>query len=126
VGNYDTYKHWLKEGLAVADRGAVGQAAKDKVAVKDKTSTSTKPSTDSNAAGSGSKRKRKYPYRKVSQIEQDITQTESRIEEIHNDMMQPEVLRDGRRVKQLQEELASLEAQLLQLYEHYEEACELN
>lgn len=126
VGNYDTYKHWLKEGLAVADRGAVGQAAKDKAATKDKTSTSTKPSPDSNASGSGSKRKRKYPYRKVSQIEQDITQTESRIEEIHNDMMQPEVLRDGRRVKQLQEELASLEAQLLQLYEHYEEACELN
>ncbi|MFO0940817.1 MAG: ABC-F family ATP-binding cassette domain-containing protein [Pirellulales bacterium] len=126
VGNYDTYKHWLKEGLAVADRGAVSQAAKDKIAAKDKSSTSTKPSTDSNAAGSGSKRKRKYPYRKVSQIEQDITQTESRIEEIHNDMMQPEVLRDGRRVKQLQEELASLEAQLLQLYEHYEEACELN
>lgn len=126
VGNYDTYKHWLKEGLAVADRGAVGQAAKDKAATKDKASTSTKPSTDSNAVGSGGKRKRKYPYRKVSQIEQDITQTESRIEEIHNDMMQPEILRDGRRVKQLQEELASLEAQLLQLYEHYEEACELN
>ncbi len=126
VGNYDTYKHWLKEGLAVADRGAVGQAAKDKAATKDKASTSPKPSTDNNAAGSGGKRKRKYPYRKVSQIEQDITQTESRIEEIHNDMMQPEILRDGRRVKQLQEELASLEAQLLQLYEHYEEACELN
>ena len=79
-----------------------------------------------NGASANTKRKRKYPYRKVSQIEDEITTVETRIEEIHQEMMQPEVLRDGRRIKQLQEELATLEAKLLQLYEHYEEACELN
>lgn len=132
VGNYDTYKHWLKEGLAIADRGSVGQAAKDRpVAGGSKpandSSSNSRDLGDNSAANSTSvKRKRKYPYRKVPQIEQDIAVVEAHIDAIHHDMMQPEILRDGRRVKQLQEELASLEAQLLQLYEHYEEACELN
>lgn len=134
VGNYDTYKHWLKEGLAIADRGAVGQAAKEKSTasgVKPSSENSTASNNSSrsdsqNGASTNTKRKRKYPYRKVSQIEDEITTVETRIEEIHQEMMQPEVLRDGRRIKQLQEELATLEAKLLQLYEHYEEACELN
>lgn len=120
VGNYDTYKHWLKEGLAVADRGAVGQNGRQ----KDIRSANSDPNSTSDSAPS--KRKRKFPYRKVALLEQDITTVESRIEQIHQEILLPSVLRDGRQVKQLQEELASLDQQLLQLYEHYEEACELN
>jgi ATP-binding cassette, subfamily F, member 3 len=119
VGNYDTYKHWLREGLAIADRGAVGQSAKDRNSGSAKAEV---PTISTDAA----KRRRKYPYRKVSLIEEDIATIESRIEEIHQDMMQPDVLRDGRQIKKLQEELLELDQRLLQLYEHYEEACELN
>jgi ATP-binding cassette, subfamily F, member 3 len=120
VGNYDTYKHWLKEGLAVADRGAVSQAGKEK------NFASAKADATATTVNSSTKRKRKYPYRKVALIEHDIFTVETRIDEIHQEMLLPDVLRDGRRVKQLQEELSSLEQQLLHLYEHYEEACELN
>ena len=36
------------------------------------------------------------------------------------------VLRDGQRVKQLMEEVQTLQASLPQLYEHWEESIELN
>jgi protein subunit release factor A len=62
----------------------------------------------------------------VELLEQDIVAVESRIEQIHKEMLHPEILRDGRQVKQLQQELSDLEGNLLKLYEHYEEACELN
>jgi ATP-binding cassette, subfamily F, member 3 len=122
AGNYDTYKHWLKEGLAIADRGSVGQSANSRAASGNKVTENLSSNSDSN----NKKRKRKYPYRKVALIEEDIAKTESRIEQIHHEMQQPDVLRDGRRVKQLQDELANMDLQLIQLYEHYEEACELN
>ncbi len=122
AGNYDAYKHWRKEGLAVADRGAVSQrgAAGNGSRGTNANSASVPASSDT------AKRKRKFPYRKAEQIAQDIESTESRIETIHQDLTQTQVLRDGRRVKELQAELSQLETRLLQLYEHYEEACELN
>jgi hypothetical protein len=62
----------------------------------------------------------------VELIEKDIAASEDRVQAIHAEILLPEVLRDGRRVKQLQQELTEIEEKLLQLYEHYEEACELN
>lgn len=136
-GNYDAYKHWLKHGMTVSDRGKVAAGTTDS---KNSTSNNTQSKNNldgrssdsrsnrshSSSADSSRRRKRKFPYRKVELLEQDILVTENRVEEIHQEMLRPEVLRDGRQVKQLQNELSELEAQLLQLYEHYEEACELN
>ena len=51
---------------------------------------------------------------------------EELIESLHAQMLEPENLRDGRKMKDLQQSLADNEARLLDLYEHYEEACELN
>ncbi len=128
AGNYDAYKHWLKQGMAVADRSAVGQNGKtaSKAAYGSTAKRSSQDATGSSESTGSVKRKRKFPYRKVNLIEQDIQAAEARIEAIHGEMLAPEVLRDGRRVKELQQELSSLEHDLLQLYEHYEEACELN
>jgi hypothetical protein len=38
----------------------------------------------------------------------------------------PEVLRDGRKVREVQERIAAEQASLATLYEHWEEATELN
>jgi ATP-binding cassette subfamily F protein 3 len=124
-GNYDAYRHWLKEGLAVADRG---QVAKRNVAGERNSNGRGENSIQSNESPNGkpARRKRKFPYRKIGDLEQDITQLETHIEDLHRQMLEPENLRDGRKMKQLQAELADSEAQLLKVYEHYEEACELN
>lgn len=142
VGNYDTYKHWIKEGLAIEDRGSVGRTALNRQAgavaaasgpTGNKSQGASQAGQASPVAENGqheasksSKRKRKYPYRKVPELEQDIATAESLIEQLHHQMLDPDFLRDGRKMKQLQQDLTAQEQRLLQLYEHYEEACELN
>lgn len=123
-GNYDAYCHWIKEGLAVQDRGKVGGLAG--LGGKSNGAATKNQEAASSDSAKPEKRKRKFPYRKVSDLEQDIEQLETKIEQVHQAMAEPENLRDGRRMKELQEELASSEAKLLSVYEHYEEACELN
>jgi ATP-binding cassette, subfamily F, member 3 len=143
VGNYDTYKHWIKEGLAIEDRGSVGRTAFNRQPGASGSASSAGGNKSSSPAsqpgqaglvtenGKGEaakpgKRKRKFPYRKVHELEQDIAAAESLIEQLHQQMLDPDFLRDGRKMKQLQEDLTAQEQRLLLLYEHYEEACELN
>lgn len=134
VGNYDTYKHLLRQEMAVADRGDVGSTSTGRTVTSiGRASTGLGQSCSSNgqiisenSSVRTGKRKRKFPYRKVELIEKDIAASEDRVQAIHAEILLPEVLRDGRRVKQLQQELVETEEKLLQLYEHYEEACELN
>jgi hypothetical protein len=72
------------------------------------------------------KRKRKFTYRKVSDIEQEIADHESMVETLEAMMMLPETLRDGNRVRELTQELDELRLKLRQLYDHWDEASELN
>lgn len=120
-GNYDNFRHWMRQGMAVADRGNVGVS--DKSSVK---SPSTGTPTPSNNNAAKPKRKRKFPYRKVADLEADIMQVEGEIEQLQQKLIDPQILRDGRLVKEVQQQLADHESRLANLYEHYEEACELN
>jgi ATP-binding cassette subfamily F protein 3 len=108
-GNYDTYLYQAdqraEEKRAAAERAAAPKKTKD---------APTK------------KTKRKYPYRKVGEIEADIFTFEARIEELNAVLITPDVLRDGRRVKEVQGEIDDCKARLADLYEHWEEANELN
>lgn len=72
------------------------------------------------------KRKRKFPFRKTAEIESDISQHEERITELEASLTKPEVYKDGRRVKEISDEIATLRTELEQLLEHWEEAMELN
>src|SRR5690606_4814728 len=72
------------------------------------------------------KRKRKFAYRKVEDLEKEIFDRETRIEALHQEMGQESTLRDGERVRRVQNELAEQQAALAKLYEHWEEATELN
>ena len=75
---------------------------------------------------SAAKRKRQFPYRKVNDIEADIKTHEQRVEELHFELANPEVLRDEQQIKSVKSELADVNDQLQTLYAHWEEAIELN
>ena len=72
------------------------------------------------------KRKRQFPYRKVEELEVDIAGTETEIQELEQQLVSPELYRDGERVKQTTKAFEEAKAHLQQLYEHWEEAVELN
>lgn len=72
------------------------------------------------------RRKRRFPYRKVADIEREIQQTEQRLAELEAAMADPETHRDPERIKATLQEFETVRAKLDQLYEHWEEAIELN
>jgi ATP-binding cassette subfamily F protein 3 len=116
-GNYDTYLHLLRQGMATEARGLNVEAAvpASKLAAAAHAERNSEP-----------RRKRKFPYRKADDVEAEIQKRESRLAEIHKLLALPEVLRDGAKTRQLHVELEEQQAILPQLYEHWEEATELN
>jgi ATP-binding cassette subfamily F protein 3 len=119
-GNYETYLHLIKQGLAADARASVAADASRRTGfqpVQDKLETdpTDKP-----------RRKRKFPYRKLPDIESEIAQREHRIGEIHALFADETVHRDGQRVKDLKSELEDHESALAGLYEHWEEASEMS
>lgn len=74
----------------------------------------------------GGKRKRKFPFRKVSDIEEEIFIRETRVMELNENLLKPEVLRDGEKMKRINQELIEEQEKIKLLYEHWEEASELN
>ena len=73
----------------------------------------------------GSK-KRRFPYRKLSDIEGEIFQRESRIAQLNEELGDGATFRDGGRIRTLKQELADQQSALKKLYEHWEEASEMN
>lgn len=112
-GNFDTYRQL--EQLKLQQEREIEQAAKANVAPK-----------QNSAENSKSSRKRKYRYRKVAEIEAEISTRETDIERLHFELANPEVLRQGSLVSSLKEQLAEHQTALEQLYDHWQEAMELN
>jgi ATP-binding cassette subfamily F protein 3 len=120
-GNYETYRYMMKQGLAIADR-------RENIAITKSTETATanKSTSPQSTVTKAAKPKRKFPYRKVEAIESDIETVEKSLAQLQEQMLQPEILRDGRKVKELQGMIADKNNELTQLYAHFEEAMELN
>src|SRR5262249_55415779 len=72
------------------------------------------------------KRKRRFPYRKVEDLEADIAREEAHLRETEQLLASPELYRDGERVKAVTRDFEDTKQRLQQLYEHWEEAVELN
>ncbi len=108
-GNYETYLYQQQARRAEPDKTAEKSAAKKPV-----------------ETNKSDRRKRKFPYRKVAEIEAEIAERESKVESHHAALADPDVLRDGRRVKEVQASIEAEQAALRSLYEHWEEACEMN
>ncbi|MCL2709482.1 MAG: ABC-F family ATP-binding cassette domain-containing protein [Planctomycetaceae bacterium] len=69
---------------------------------------------------------RKFPYRKVSDIEEEIFARETQIMAWNDDLLRPEVVRDSERIRQIHQEIQTEQATIATLYEHWEEASERN
>ncbi|MBP3694190.1 MAG: ABC-F family ATP-binding cassette domain-containing protein [Thermoguttaceae bacterium] len=114
----DLWKHGLQKQKKA---GAQTPSGDGKGGKKEKEPAASKPQSSPKPA-----KKRKYPYRKVVDIEDEIFIRETRLEELQKDLMDPKVLRDGERVKATQKEIEEEQEALKKLYEHWEEASELN
>jgi ATP-binding cassette subfamily F protein 3 len=119
-GNYDTYLHFVEQGLAVSMDQPVQRAVRESPA-KIKSSEASR-----NGEGRPGKRKRRFPYRKAADIEAEIHQREDEIQQCQLSLAEPEVFREGERVRQVKARIAQLQESLPQLYEHWEEVVELN
>jgi ATP-binding cassette subfamily F protein 3 len=72
------------------------------------------------------KRKRRFPYRKVADLESDIATLEVRIAELQERLGNPDTYRDGQKAREVKDEFEAGQLRLAELYEHWEEASELN
>jgi ATP-binding cassette subfamily F protein 3 len=129
-GNYTTYRYMVSRGL-MADPFQVQRAECREQSVESKTQRTgsekkNAESENSSALCSAIKPKRKFPYRKISDLEQEIADHESMAEALEAMMLLPETLRDGSRVREITRELDELRLKLRQLYDHWDEASELN
>jgi len=71
-------------------------------------------------------RKRRFPFRKVADLENEIFERETCLNELQSALADPLVLRDGQRVRQIKAQLEAEQATIEAIYEHWEEATELN
>ncbi|GAC1467421.1 MAG: ABC-F family ATP-binding cassette domain-containing protein [Isosphaeraceae bacterium] len=74
----------------------------------------------------GDRRKRKFPYRKVEDLEREIAEAESIVSGLEDLLGQPATWRDPVKARDSQLHHDDLKARLARLYEHWEEAVELN
>ena len=141
-GNYSAYLDQLGRGDSpspdsVSPGGHAGRGATDgsrkpgsKAAAKGSAKHQSKDKAPSKPAATGDaskgRLKRRFPYRKVADLESDIFQRETQLEQLNADLVNPETLRNGPRVRQIKEQIAEQQETLEQLYAHWEEATELN
>jgi len=118
-GNYDTY-----ERMRLLKLDDAGRAKKKEPA---KLAHEAPSAAASSAAPTGKvKRKRKFPYRKVHELEAEIAAEETRLRELETALASSELYREGGKVKETAQAFEDVKSRLSQLYEHWEEAVELN
>ena len=129
AGNYQTYR--LLSGTA--DEAAAEQAEAPGGARGGRGDTQPEGTRRGRGAATPpaggpakSRPKRRFPYRKVADLEAEIAQREKRVGQLHLELSQEATLRDGDRVRRLRAEVAQEQETLRTLYEHWEEAMELN
>jgi ATP-binding cassette, subfamily F, member 3 len=108
-GNYDTYE--------------MMRAQQEEASAPNK---STPAAEAKSAAPLKQKRRRHFPYRKIEDLETDIAAGETQLRELERLLASPDLYRDGERVKQTMRAFEETKTRLQQLYEHWDEAVELN
>ena len=116
-GNYDTYLHLVKRGLA----GPPNETPEEP-----KQSGPENRSRKSPRQHKPDHPKRRFPYRKAEDLEAEIHELETELDQHYAALAQPDTHRHGDRVRQLKAQIAEQQAALLKLYEHWEEAAKLN
>jgi ATP-binding cassette subfamily F protein 3 len=122
-GNYDTYE-LMRAQQETARAEAAGR--KKEVSGNNRPGPSASREGQSGAGQQPAKRKRKYPYRKASDLEEEIAALEQELADLEAQLASPELYRDGEKVKQTTRSFEETKASLQRLYEHWEEAIEMN
>ncbi len=136
-GNYSTYELLREARLLAQKEEKLGKPQKNQKSDKkgDKISSDSMGEKNSsseliNPSNSGTnkppKRKRRFPYRKVADIEKEIAEKEELAAKLEGDMVDPEIYRNHVKLNETMNLLEDTKNQIAQLYEHWEEASELN
>ena len=133
-GNYDEYQLQLgrkleappdeESGKDRAGSGKAGQKSKTSAAKSGKVRQKPAEKPDKSSAKAG--KKRRFPYRKVSDLEDEIFIRETLVQEFQIELVLPETLRNGDRVRSITAKIVEEQEALKTLYEHWNEATELN
>ena len=113
-GNYDTYEMMR------------AQQQDGTAAPKKKQTPPARPASANAGTPKKEKRKRRFPYRKIEELEDEIALTEEELHELEALMASPDLYRDGEKVKETTTAFEATKEKLKTLYEHWEEAVELN
>jgi ATP-binding cassette subfamily F protein 3 len=125
-GNYDLYES-LRQSRQLATK--CGEQTTTQAPLSSRSSrqlTTTEGEGTPRSSSNKPRRKRRFPYRKVADIEADIAAAESHLAELEAALQNPDLYRDAGRVRSTLQQIEQLKATLTQLYEHWEEAVELN
>jgi ATP-binding cassette subfamily F protein 3 len=114
-GNYDLY-----ESLRAT------REAEESAERKRKTVPTAHLKPAATAATTKVKRKRKFPYRKVEELEKEVMEQEELVAELEGRLASPDIYRDANLVKETMTDFEDAKERLKTLYEHWEEAVELN
>ncbi len=114
-GDYSTYRHLKDQEAQARLKAQQSTAARASAAANNTPSTNDKP-----------KRKRKFPYRKPADIERDLAQVEIDLAAAQVALSDASTYRDPDTARTAQQRYDDLVWRHGQLYEHWEEALELN
>ena len=112
-GDYETYQHLAAQEAEAAARKAAA-------------STAAEPKDTPKSDGKAEKRKRKFPYRKTPDIEREIAEVEAEVAQLEDLLAQPATWKETLKAIASQDKHKVLKEKLAKLYEHWEEAVELN
>jgi ATP-binding cassette subfamily F protein 3 len=110
-GNYDLY-----ERMRLLQEPTKAEKKEEPKAVKEDARNASKPA----------KRKRKFPYRKVDDLEAEIGVQETLVRDLEAKLASPDLYREGAKVLETTRAFEDAKIVLKELYEHWEEAVELN
>jgi ATP-binding cassette subfamily F protein 3 len=121
AGNYsdfEQFRHNLEAEFATQRKQVSSERERD--------AANNSAPTESKTAGNTTRRKRKFPYRKVEEIESEIADNESLVEQLEAEMADPAIHRNGDRAREITQQYTETKSRLERLYQHWEEAVELN
>ncbi|MFN0199216.1 MAG: ABC-F family ATP-binding cassette domain-containing protein [Planctomycetaceae bacterium] len=119
-GNYSAYVGFVNnQKLELAGAAQVSTTANNRQ------TTEGRSAAVGSSANEG-KRKRKYSYRKIHDIEDDIARHEALIAQCEDDLANPNYHKDPQRLREITATYEQAQLELQGLFEHWEEAMELN
>lgn len=100
--------------------------AQEAEAAQVKTSAAAQAESKSTDRTKEGKKKRKFPYRKSADLEREIAEIEAKVAVFEDLLGQPATWKDPVKARDIQLQHEDQKAKLARLYEHWEEAMELN